>query len=106
MSHFQIKVCGITRPDDAILSARLGADMIGILCYSRSPRYVPIAKASAIVRELPPVVDAVGVFVDSPLDSILRLATKCRLTHVQLHGAYLHRDIKRLQSEGLRVILA
>jgi phosphoribosylanthranilate isomerase len=106
MNHFQIKVCGITRPDDAILSANLGADMIGILCYSKSPRFVTVAKASAIVKELPAVVDTVGVFVDSPVESVLRSATKCNLTFVQLHGTYLSRDIKTLQSEGLKVIRA
>ena len=106
MSYFQIKVCGITRIEDAILSASLGADMIGIIFYPQSPRYASPSKVSAIVRELPPVVDPVGVFVDSPVNTVLRSAAKCHLTYVQLHGPYSPRDIKSLQTEGLKVIQA
>jgi phosphoribosylanthranilate isomerase len=106
MSHFQIKVCGITRPQDAELCAELGVDMIGMIFHSKSKRHISIAKAREITKLLLPVVDRVGVLVDAPVSDILRTAEKCGLTYAQLHGACLVRDIRRLQSEGLKVIQA
>lgn len=106
MRHFQVKVCGVTRPRDAELAAQLGADMIGLIFYSGSPRRVSVAKASAVARSLPPVVDAVGVFVNEKAKIILGVADKCRLNWVQLHGDYTPDEIETIQRHGVRVIQA
>lgn len=104
MRPFAVKVCGITRVGDAQLVALLGGDMIGLIFYRRSPRFVSLAIAGEIVRSLPATVDRVGVFVDEEVDRILKLAFKLRLDYIQLHGNEPPSDITRLKKNGLKVI--
>jgi len=59
-----VKICGITRVEDALAAARAGALSIGLVFYAPSPRCVTPEKALVIIRALPPFVSAVGVFVD------------------------------------------
>ncbi len=106
MTHFQVKVCGLTRSSDAALAAELGADMIGLIFYDGSRRSVSPAKAREIARTLTPVVDRVGVFVDEKIKVILQLAEKCRLDWVQLHGQYSSAEIRLIQETGVKVIRA
>jgi phosphoribosylanthranilate isomerase len=81
-----IKVCGITRPDDARLAADLGAWAVGFVFWPGSPRYVDPDTARAIVDTLPAPVAAIGVFVNADRDEIERVAAHVRLGVVQLHG--------------------
>src|SRR4051812_22394449 len=60
-----VKICGVTRIEDALAAARHGAHAIGLVFYKPSPRYVDRDKAAAIVRALPPFVTPVGLFVDA-----------------------------------------
>jgi phosphoribosylanthranilate isomerase len=83
----RVKICGITREEDAVLAARLGASAIGFIFYRGSRRYIPPAQAAAIARALPPFISTVGVFVDpSPeeVDSVLQVVP---LSWIQLHGS-------------------
>ena len=64
-----------------------GVDAIGLIFAGQSPRYIEPEKAREIVAGLPPFVDAVGVFVDQPLDEVTEIARYCGLTMVQLHGS-------------------
>jgi len=102
--HFKIKVCGITRERDALTAVSLGADMIGMIFYRRSPRWVPQAMAMEIRKSLPATVRAVGVFVEHDVDQIARIAGRLKFDFVQLHGKYTTGDVRRLQSFGLNVI--
>jgi len=104
MKHFRIKVCGITRPRDAILAAELGTDLIGMIFYRRSPRNITIKEAKAIVDVLPPTVGRVGVFVDEDPDKIIRIAKRLWLDFIQLSGDESAADIRMLKSHGLKVI--
>ena len=61
----RIKICGITRVDDALTAAAAGADAIGLVFYAPSPRAVTVAQARAICAALPPFVNTVGLFVDA-----------------------------------------
>jgi phosphoribosylanthranilate isomerase len=70
LSDLRIKICGITNGADGHQAALLGADAIGLNFYPRSPRYIDAATAASIVRELPPFVDAVGLFVNLPLRQV------------------------------------
>jgi len=82
----RVKVCGITRLEDALRAADLAADAVGVIFYPKSPRYIPPPEAAEIIRALPPFVASVGVFVDCPSGEIDSIATACSLTAVQLHG--------------------
>ena len=86
MAGAKVKVCGITRRDDALLAADLGASAVGFVFWPRSPRYVEPEQATAIVRELPPDVAPVGVFVDPTITDVQRIAGQVGLAAVQLHG--------------------
>jgi phosphoribosylanthranilate isomerase len=84
MAH--VKICGITRPEDAELAAALGAWAIGFNFWPGSKRRVDPAVAAGIAREMRRKVEPVGVFVNPTLDEVVRLVEGVGLTHVQLHG--------------------
>jgi phosphoribosylanthranilate isomerase len=85
--YVRTKICGVTTPADARQAALSGADAVGVNFFPRSPRYVDPTRAGAILRELPPLVEAVGVFVDEPLrDVFARAEAMGRLRTVQWHG--------------------
>jgi phosphoribosylanthranilate isomerase len=97
-----VKICGITRPEDAQLAVSLGAAAIGFIFYRPSPRYVTPERAAEIVRVLPPFVTTVGVFVDEPVDAMNAIAERCRLDRIQLHGHEPHETLARLNRRGYR----
>lgn len=82
----RIKICGITRLEDALAASMLGVDAVGFVFYDRSPRYIDPEKAAAIVRRLPPFVSAVGLFVDPGQEWIAEVLRHCPLGVIQLHG--------------------
>jgi phosphoribosylanthranilate isomerase len=81
----RVKICGVTRPEDARLAAALGASAIGIVLWPDSPRYVEPARAREIVAALPLFVSAVGVFVNQQ-DEAEQMAREIGLSAVQFHG--------------------
>jgi phosphoribosylanthranilate isomerase len=80
-----VKICGVTRLEDARLAAELGASAIGLVLWPGSPRYVERATAKEIVAALPPFISAVGVFVNQQ-DEAEEIARDLGLTAVQFHG--------------------
>ena len=84
--RIRIKICGITRLEDALCAALAGVDALGFIFYPKSARNIEVEQARAIIEQLPPFVDKVGVFVDEQADSVLRIIHQCRLTYAQLHG--------------------
>jgi phosphoribosylanthranilate isomerase len=98
----KIKICGITNQEDAETAVQEGADALGFVFYSQSPRYVEPAVAKRIIGSLPPFVLPVGVFVNQDLDTVRRLVDDCGLALAQLHGdespgfcEALHRPVLR-----------
>ena len=102
----QVKICGLTRPDEAVSCARLGADAVGLVFYPRSPRHVSTAQGRAIVDALPAAVATVGVFVNADFAAIMARVSGCGLSMVQLHGAEPAELVERLRAEGVGVIKA
>lgn len=86
MSPTRVKVCGVTRLEDALLAARLGADALGFNFWPGSKRYLAAGAARAIVDRLPPFVTPVGVFVNQPEEEIRRAAEESGVRVLQLHG--------------------
>ncbi|MCU7915561.1 MAG: phosphoribosylanthranilate isomerase [Candidatus Thiodiazotropha sp. (ex Gloverina cf. vestifex)] len=82
----RIKICGITRVEDALEVVRLGADAIGLVFYPPSPRTVSIEQASAIVKCLPPFVTVVGLFVNETREHIGQVIKEVPLDLLQFHG--------------------
>ncbi|MGA8571570.1 MAG: phosphoribosylanthranilate isomerase [Desulfobaccales bacterium] len=82
----RIKICGITNPEDARLASELGADALGFIFHPASPRRVAPGAAREIIRQLPPLVLSVGVFVDEEAAVVRELAARLGLDWVQLHG--------------------
>src|SRR4030042_5564731 len=82
----RIKICGITDLEDALLAANLGAQSLGFIFYPRSRRSVAPEVAGEIIRQLPPFVLSVGVFVDEDAALVREIAARVGLDWVQLHG--------------------
>jgi phosphoribosylanthranilate isomerase len=82
-----VKICGITRQEDALVAAELGADALGFIFWPGSPRFVDPTAARTIVRALPEKVVAVGVFVDQPAEQVEAISRDVGLRAVQLHGS-------------------
>ena len=82
----RVKICGVTTPEDACLAAELGADAIGLNFYPESPRSISPFAARNILRELPPLVSSVGIFVDWTPEPVIALSQALRLSAAQLHG--------------------
>jgi phosphoribosylanthranilate isomerase len=83
----RIKICGITRAEDALAAAAAGADAIGLIFYAGSSRHVTPASAAVIVSHLPPFVTAVGLFVDPAEDEVRAVLDEVPLDLLQFHGA-------------------
>lgn len=85
----KIKICGITRPDDAIAAAMFGADFLGFVFYNQSPRRIEIARAREIIVDIKrkyPRVKPVGVFVEPSLSELRDTIAQTGIALVQLHG--------------------
>src|SRR5271165_2459566 len=82
----RVKVCGLTTPEDACLAAELGAHAIGLNFFPESPRAISPFTARTILRELPPLVSSVGIFVNWAPEPVIALSQALRLSAAQLHG--------------------
>jgi phosphoribosylanthranilate isomerase len=85
-TRVRIKICGITRPQDALAAAYLGADAVGLVFFPSSPRAVTIESAKAIINILPPFVCKVGLFVNPEPVEISRILKEVTLDLLQFHG--------------------
>jgi phosphoribosylanthranilate isomerase len=92
----RVKICGLTCIDDVLACAEAGVEWIGLNFHPSSPRFIEPAQAAAIVAALPPLVRAVGVFVDRPASEVARLADQLGLSIVQLHGQEPPEDLVTL----------
>ena len=86
MTRTRIKICGITRLEDARAAAEAGADAIGLVFYRESPRYLSIRDAATIAESLPPFVAAVGLFVNAAERDIRAVLDAVDLDLLQFHG--------------------
>jgi len=101
-----VKVCGLTRPDEAVACADLGARAIGLVFYPKSPRNVTTAQAAEICRALPDSIITTGVFVDASLEVIMEQVKACKLKAVQLHGNEPPKMVEHLKNQGVMVFKA
>ncbi len=84
--RIRVKICGITREQDALLAAEAGADAIGFVHWARSPRAVDVQRARSIQAQLPPFVSTVALFVDPSADTVWQVIEATRPDLLQFHG--------------------
>ena len=82
----RVKICGITRPQDAQKAVLYGADALGLVFYAPSPRAVTIDQAREVVAGLPPFVTVVGLFVNEERDRIAEVLSSVHIDLLQFHG--------------------
>ena len=82
----KVKICGLTSLEQALSCAELGADWIGLNCWSGSSRYIPPEEARKIVSGLPETLTTVGIFVNESPESLKKIMSETRLDLAQLHG--------------------
>lgn len=86
VARTRVKICGITRPEDGLRAASLGADAIGLVFYPKSPRAVDVDQARAILAALPAFVTTVGLFVDAAPEEVNAVLDALPLDLLQFHG--------------------
>jgi len=86
VTRTRIKICGITRVEDAVAAVNAGADAIGLVFYEKSPRHVSVEQAIEIVKKVPAFVSVVGLFVDAPSEYIKTILSQVHLDLLQFHG--------------------
>jgi len=99
-----LKICGMTRVDDALCAVREGATAIGFVFWQGSPRYVEPDRAGEIAAALPPSVKTVGVFVNEPVERIRETARLARLRMVQLHGDEPPAYVDQIEQPVIRAV--
>lgn len=87
MPRTRIKICGLTRREDALAAVAAGVDALGLVFYADSPRGLSIAAAQALVQGLPPLVTLVGLFVDAEADYVHQACQRLPLGLLQFHGS-------------------
>ena len=87
MARTRVKICGITRVDDALAAVHAGADAIGLVLWTGSPRNVALEQAHSIAAAVPPFVSIVGLFVDPAPEHVASAIATIPLDLLQFHGA-------------------
>ena len=83
----RIKICGITRADDAALAATLGVDAIGLVFYEPSPRFITIEQAQNVAAAATPFVTRVGLFMDAAVKQVEQVIAAVSMDLLQFHGS-------------------
>ncbi len=86
MNRTRVKICGITRLEDALCAVEAGADSLGFVFYSKSPRAIDPQAAAEIIRKLPAFVTTTGLFVDADAEYIDLVIRETRIDLLQFHG--------------------
>ena len=102
----KVKICGITNLDDALHAAHAGADALGFVFYEPSPRYIAPEAAAEIIRQLPPFVTPVGLFVNVTPEVVNAVASRTGISLAQIHFEVNEAFLKALTIPALPVVRA
>lgn len=104
MTRTRTKICGLTRPLDAVIAADLGADAIGLVFYDKSPRNVSVQQAEEILSALPAFITSVGLFLDPSAEHVEKISSSLSLDCLQFHGAESHEFISQFRLPYIKAI--
>ena len=104
MFRTRVKICGITRPEDALVAVDLGVDALGLVFYAPSPRNVTIATAADIARQIPAFVSVVGLFVNAEPSFVEEVIAKVGISLLQFHGDETPEDCERFGPPYIKAI--
>ncbi|MBA2494606.1 MAG: phosphoribosylanthranilate isomerase [Acidobacteria bacterium] len=103
----KVKICGITNLEDALLSAKFGADALGFNFFDKSPRYIAPENVREIIEQLPKEVLKVGIFVNESLENIVEIAEIAKFDAIQLHGEETPEFVCRVKAKtNLEIVKA
>ena len=102
----KIKVCGMRDPSNIRELVKLNADYIGFIFYPRSKRYIGTHIPSEILSIIPATIQKIGVFVDEPIDSLIKIVRDNKLDIVQLHGDEFPDYCEKLNTLNIPLIKA
>lgn len=97
------KICGITNLSDALAAIQAGADALGFVFYTKSPRYITPENAKIIIKQLPPFVQCVGLFVNQDSAQIDQIAKESKIDIAQIHFDIEETELAKLQTKYLLV---
>lgn len=100
----RVKICGITRAEDAMTAVDAGCDAIGMVFYEPSPRFVTIEQAARIVETLPPFVTPVGLFVNAEPSYVRQVLQHVRLGLLQFHGDESAQECQQYEMPYMKAI--
>lgn len=100
----RIKICGITRREDAAAAVAAGADALGFVFYEPSSRYVDPAVAADIISTLPPFVTSVGLFVDASQEQVQHVVDLAGLDLLQFHGDETEQECSRFSRPYIKAL--
>ncbi|BDU50880.1 phosphoribosylanthranilate isomerase [Haliovirga abyssi] len=103
--NVKVKICGITRLEDAQVAIENGVDALGFIFYKKSKRYIEPNKVKEIIKNIPPFISKVGVFVNEDINDIKRIGKELKLDILQLHGEESVEYLKELE-KGFTVVKA
>ena len=104
MFRTRVKICGITRLEDALVAVDLGVDALGLVFYAPSPRNVTIATAADIARQIPAFVSVVGLFVNAEPSFVEEVIANVGLSLLQFHGDETPEDCERFGPPYIKAI--
>lgn len=100
----RVKICGITRVEDALAAAQAGADAIGLVFYAPSPRCVEVQKAQEICKEITPFINVIALFVNSKEEVIRDVIDNVPVNLLQFHGAESAEQCERFNRPYIKAI--
>ena len=100
----RVKICGITRVEDALIAIQQGADAIGLVFYEPSPRHVSIAQAAEIANQMPAFVSVVGLFVNAEANFVNSVISQVKLDLLQFHGEETPEECARYKLPFIKAI--
>jgi phosphoribosylanthranilate isomerase len=102
--NVRVKICGLTNIEDGLAALDAGADALGFVLYASSPRCVPLEQAAEMVKQLPPFIAKVGLFVNASELSIRHAIEQCGIDTLQLHGDEAPEFCRRFQLKVIKAI--